>query len=99
MFTFSGEIWIFQGKNNWFFVSLPLDVTEDALDLVSNNLNGFNSVKVDVACNGVYWRTSMFMYKKVFILPLRKSIRTELESKSIACKEGDKLNISFNIVL
>lgn len=75
-FTFSAQLWEWEGKAAWCFVTLPLDVSAEIRE-VPRMPRGFGSVRVSVTVGASTWQTSIFPDTKVkaFILPVKKAIR------------------------
>ena len=59
------------------FLSVPLDVSEEIVDIVPDR-RGFGSVPVGVQIGDTTWRTSVFPDTKsgCFVLPIKKAVRT-----------------------
>ena len=95
-FTFTAELWEYQGKGAWTFVSLPAHQAEDIRDLTEGRRNGFGSVKVRAGINGSRWSTSVFpdSSRGTFILPVKKSIRL---AEGVAA--GDAVTVVLELVL
>ena len=76
-YSFTSELWEWQGKASWFFLSVPEDVTDEIDERFSANAAGFGSIKVEVTVGGTTWRTSIFPNTKrgCFILPVKKAVR------------------------
>jgi hypothetical protein len=76
-FDFTAELWEWQGKASWFFVSVPEDVTDAIDDEYGHRAAGFGSVKVEVTIGSSTWQTSIFPDTKrgCFILPVKAAVR------------------------
>lgn len=76
-YTFTAELFEWEGKAAWHFVALPEDVT-DEIDETVGDKGGFGSVKVEVTIGASTWQTSIFPDTKrgTFLLPVKKSVRT-----------------------
>ncbi len=75
-FTFSAELWEWEGKAAWFFVTLPIELSAEIRE-VPRMPRGFGSVRVSVTIGGSTWQTSIFPDSKAksYILPVKKAIR------------------------
>ena len=75
-YEFSAELYEWEARENWFFVALPLGVSDEirALPLVPG---GFGSVKVEATVGHVTWQTSIFPDdgRGTFVLPIKKDVR------------------------
>lgn len=77
-YTFTSELWEWEGKAAWHFFSLPEDVTDEIDERYADQAAGFGSVKVSVTIGSTTWTTSIFPDTKrgTFILPVKKAVRT-----------------------
>ena len=75
-FAFSAELWEWEGKAAWCFVTLPLEVSAEVRE-IPRMPRGFGSVRVSVSVGGSTWQTSIFPDTKAksYILPVKKAIR------------------------
>lgn len=87
-FTFDAELWEWDGKASWHFVSLPEDVADDIEAEFGHRAGGFGSVKVRVTIGTSTWSTSVFPDSKraTYILPVKKAVRKaeDLEVGTVA---------------
>lgn len=76
-FTFSAEVWEWDGKAAWHFVSLPDDVADDIEERHGHAAAGFGSLRVEVTVGRTTWQTSVFPDSKraTYLLPLKKAVR------------------------
>ncbi|HWJ61033.1 MAG TPA: DUF1905 domain-containing protein [Acidimicrobiales bacterium] len=77
-YSFTSELWEWDGKAAWHFFSLPEEVTDEIDERHSGDAAGFGSVKVEVTIGSTTWQTSIFPDTKrgTFILPVKKAVRT-----------------------
>ena len=77
-YAFTAELWEWEGKAAWHFISLPEDVTDEIDERHAADAGGFGSVKVEVTIGSTTWQTSIFPDSKrgTFILPVKKAVRT-----------------------
>jgi hypothetical protein len=75
-YSFTAEIWEWEGKAAWFFVTLPTELSAEIRE-VPRMPRGFGSVRVSVAIGRSRWQTSIFPDSKVksYILPVKKAVR------------------------
>ncbi len=77
-FTFTANVWLWNGEASWTFVSVPKPIAEAIKQsLPDNKRKAFGTVKVTVQINYTRWQTSLFPDKKsgAYVLPLKASIR------------------------
>ncbi|BDZ41842.1 hypothetical protein GCM10025865_11410 [Paraoerskovia sediminicola] len=74
---FEGEIWEWESRTSWYFVTVP-ENEADALRDLPLPPKGFGSIKVEATVGGSTWRTSVFPQSAdgTYVLPLKKSVRT-----------------------
>lgn len=79
-FSFSANVWEWDGPQVWHFVSLPEDLANIVRESFGHNAHGFKSLRVEVNVSNQTWRTSIFPDSKrgTYLLPLKKDIRTKL---------------------
>jgi Domain of unknown function (DUF1905) len=75
-YTFSADLWEWEGKAAWFFVTLPFELSAEIRE-VPRMPRGFGSVRVSATIGGSTWQTSIFPDSKVkrYILPVKKAVR------------------------
>ncbi len=94
-YKFKAEIWRYNGKDPWYFVTLPTKYADEIKSLTTDLPNkGFGTVKVDATINNVSWSTSIFPDKKhnSYLMPVKKEIRSKLQVKS-----GDMVEVSIRL--
>lgn len=94
-FTFSAELWRYQGQAAWFFVTLPFDVADDIEEISRPVQRGFGSVRVRATVGSTTWSTSLFPDTKAesYLLPMKKAIRT-----AEGLHEGVPVEVSLELV-
>ena len=77
-FYFAGEVWKYQGKAAWFFVTLPQDEAKSVRFFHERRV-GFGTIRVNVTIGQTSWKTSLFPDKKSgsFLLPIKASVRSK----------------------
>jgi len=77
-FSFDAEVWQWDARTDsaWFFVSLPVEASEDIREL-PRIPRGFGAVKVRARIGEAQWSTSIFPDATVgtYVLPLKRSVR------------------------
>lgn len=76
-FRFTSELFEWEGKAAWHFLSVPEDVTDEIDERYGARAGGFGSVKVEVTIGTTTWTTSVFPDTKrgCFILPVKAAVR------------------------
>ncbi len=92
---FSGTLWEYQGEAPWYFITLPVEDSDDILERVPAR-RGFGSVRVSVTIGESRWQTSLFPDKAAgsFVLPVKREIR-EREGLS----PGDTSDVELRIAV
>jgi hypothetical protein len=76
---FRAELWEWEAKAGWFFLTLPEELADDIRARTDDGLRrGFGSVRVEVTIGGTTWRTSVFpdTSSGSYVLPVKKPVRT-----------------------
>ncbi|MFM7145467.1 MAG: DUF1905 domain-containing protein [Actinomycetales bacterium] len=94
--TFTSRVWLWSGNAAWHFVSLPEDVADEIEALSVGLTRGFGSVRVEVTCKDVRWRTSLFPDRKTstYLLPLKKQVRDQL-----GLRVGSRVTITVQVLI
>lgn len=76
-YAFTAPLWQWKARRDeWFFVSLPEDLSDEITARTDGLRGGFDSVPVDVTVGRTSWRTSIFpMGDGRYSLPLKKTVR------------------------
>ena len=76
-YTFTAPLWQWMARRDeWFFVSVPEDMSDEIMARSEGLTGGFNSVPVQVTIGDTTWRTSIFPGGDGrYSLPLKKSVR------------------------
>lgn len=93
---FEGEVWFYNNPGAVYFVSLPVELSAEILDLVGQSLNPWGTVPVDVTVGEFSWASSMFPRKdrKCYDLPLNAKVR-----KRIDLPAGAVISVTIEIPL
>ncbi|MCU1527186.1 MAG: hypothetical protein JWP75_949 [Frondihabitans sp.] len=74
-YRFTSELWEWTARDNWFFVSLSAEASEEIGELPFAP-RGFGSVPVRASIGSSTWKTSIFPGSDgVFVLPVKKAVR------------------------
>ena len=76
-YTFTAPLWQWKARRDeWFFVSVPDDISDEITARTDGLRGGFDSVPVQVTVGATSWRTSIFPTGDgPYSLPMRKSVR------------------------
>lgn len=87
-YQFQSPLWLHTGDTAWYFLTLPIDLSEEIEELMAATRRGFGSVRVEVTIGSTTWNTSVFPDKTsgCYVLPIKKQVRTKekLEVGAIA---------------
>ena len=92
---FRAELWEWEAKGGWFFVTLPDELADDIRARTDDGLRrGFGSVRVEATVGESTWRTSVFpdTTSGSFVLPVKKPVRT-----AEGIEPGDTVDVSLVI--
>lgn len=95
MHRFTAPLWRYEGEAAWFFVTVPVDVSDDVRELTEGSRRGFGSVRVRVTVGGSTWTTSVFPDSKrgAFLLPVKKAVRT-----AEGLDDGDDVDVVLELL-
>lgn len=94
-FEFEGEVWFYNNPAEVFFVSLPVDISKEILNVVGISLNPWGTVPVDATISDFTWYSSMFPRKdrNCYDLPLKGKVR-----KRLGLQAGDIISVTIEIL-
>lgn len=77
LFTFTAPVWRWSPDGNWFFMTLPLDLSEELTARYGYRRRAWASLPVEVTIGGSTWQTSLFNDKARggYLLPLKVAVR------------------------
>ena len=85
--TFEAELWLWDGKASWHFVTVPVEDADELRDEAAKAPKGFGSVKVQATIGKTTWSTSVFPDKASdsYVLPVKALVRkaNQLEAGDI----------------
>lgn len=73
-YRFTAELWEWEARANWFFVTLPVDAAADIRDLPMPP-RGFGSIPVHARIGSSEFNTSIFPTDDSFVLPVKRAVR------------------------
>jgi hypothetical protein len=76
-YRFTAQLWQWRARRDeWFFVSVPDDISDEIAARSAGLTGGFNSVPVRVQVGATSWRTSIFPGGDGrYSLPMKKAVR------------------------
>ncbi len=76
-YDFTAALWEWEGKSAWFFVTVPVEISDEIDARTEGFTKGFGSVRVHVRIGGSEWMTSLFPDSKqqAYVLPVKKAVR------------------------
>lgn len=94
-YDFTAPLWEWDAKAAWFFVTVPVDISDEIDARTEGFTNGFGSVKVRVRIGGSEWSTSVFPDSKqqAYVLPIKKAVRVAEK-----LKPGDAVRVHLELV-
>ncbi len=94
-FEFNSELWEWQGKGAWCFITVPAEYSPVIKMTNEPFKKGFGSVKVSATIGKVSWSTSVFPDSKTscYLLPVKKDIRIR-QRLSV----GDMVKVRIKII-
>jgi hypothetical protein len=73
-YRFTANLWEWQSRASWYFVSLPEDAAAEIQDLPMPP-RGFGSIPVRALIGGTAFATSIFPSDDTYVLPVKKAVR------------------------
>lgn len=76
-YEFNAQLWQYQGKNAWCFVSLPLDLAKEIRENLKWQEEGWGRLKAKAKIGNSEWETAIWFDTKqaTYLLPLKANIR------------------------
>jgi hypothetical protein len=95
-FSFEAELWEYQGKGSWHFVTVPKGLSDDIKAFTNETVRGFRTVRVSVSLGQSTWLTSLFPDKKTgcYFLPVKADIR-----KAESLSAGHQVTIALEVFI
>jgi hypothetical protein len=76
-YTFSGELWEYDGEDPFGFVMLPAELSEDLRAKHGPSATPVGAINVLATVGATHWATSLFPARshRRYVLPIQKSVR------------------------
>lgn len=89
---FTTELWAYEGKAAWHFVTVPPDLSDEVRDAAGDR-RGFGSVRVRVTVGATSWTTSVFPSKDgTYVLPVKSAVR-----RAERLEAGDPVDVRLEL--
>ncbi len=77
MYKFSANVWQYPGKGGWFFMSLPLELSNKIRAQYKEEEQGWGRLSVQAIIGSSSWETAIWFDTKqeTYLLPVKKEIR------------------------
>lgn len=92
-YKFAADVWEWEGKAAWFFVTLPPDMTDEIKVVHGARAAGFGSLRVEATLGPTTWKTSIFPDKRGYVLPLKRAVR-----KAAGIESGDSVRVQLSVI-
>lgn len=93
---FEAELWRWAARrDNWSFVSLPAEASDDIRELTAGTSRGFRSVRVRATVGTTEWTTSIFpdSSRDCYVLPVKRAVRT-----AEGLTNGDRVAVTVELI-
>ena len=93
-YTFVSALYLWSAQDNWHFVNLPAEISDEIAEASAPFRRGFGAVRVEVRCGNSSWRTSVFPDKRAgcFILPVKATVR---KAENLAAGSSARFDIEL----
>lgn len=93
-YTFSAEVWKYSGTNGWYFVSLPLELSQEIRNSHQWQEEGWGRLKAVARIGNTEWKTAIWFDTKqqTYLLPLKAQVR-----KNEGIRIGRMMEVSVRI--
>lgn len=93
-YEFSAQVWQHTGPGGWYFVSLPVEMSQEIRTALRSEEEGWGRLKAAAVICDSNWKTAIWFDSKrgTYLLPLKADIRQK-ESIHI----GDFINVTLLI--
>ncbi len=91
-YTFRARVWQHDGPNGWFFVSLPVTMSEEIRKNLGGNEEGWGRMKARASIGKSAWDTAIWFDTKhrSYLLPLKAEVRK---------KEALHVNVEIAVII
>jgi hypothetical protein len=78
-YSFIAPIWQYKGKGAWFFVSLPLKLSQEIRNEMKSYEEGWGRLKTEVQIGNSKWKTTLWYDSKAntYLIAIKAEIRTK----------------------
>jgi hypothetical protein len=94
---FEAPLWVWDARpgENWTFVTLPVDPSEEIRHRTGGERRGFGAVRVRATIGASTWKTSIFPDggRNAYVLPVKRAIRTA-EHLDV----GDEVSVTVELI-
>lgn len=76
-YTFTAEVWKYSGTNGWYFVSLPIELSNEIRQHSQWQEEGWGRLKASATIGKTEWKTAIWFDTKQqrYLLPLKAEVR------------------------
>lgn len=95
-YSFSSELWLWDGKGAWHFITLPKDISAEIKEVFGKDQPGFGSTRVNARVKDFSWNTSIFPDSKrgAYLLPIKAEVRKRTDIKA-----GEEVKVSLELIV
>jgi hypothetical protein len=72
---FIGKIWFWRGPAPFYFVTVPVEQSQDLKTISSLVTYGWGMIPVHASIGGTEWETSLFPKDDLYIVPIKANVR------------------------
>jgi hypothetical protein len=78
-YTFTSELWLSPGKGGWWFVSLPVGMSEEIRSTMQRLEGGWGRLHVSAQVGDTTWRTAIWYdtKRRTYLLPIKADVRRQ----------------------
>ncbi len=93
-FAITADLWLYQGKGGWHFITLPFEESEQIKFFASTSKRGWGVVRVTARIGATVWKTSLFPDSKsrACLLPIKADVRKKEKIGS-----GDTISVQLEV--
>ena len=93
-YTFTANLWRYNGPSSWHFITLPKAMSAEIKTLIAQNSPGWGSLEVRAKIGNTQWKTSLFFDTKcnAYLLPIKADVR-----KKEKLVEGDSFEVRLEV--
>lgn len=76
-YVIGAKIWRYEGPSAWYFVTMPVEISEEIKEVFGKLSAGWGSLPVRVTIGNTTWKTSIFYDTKhqAYLLPIKADVR------------------------